>query len=99
MHAVSATAMNVRMGVGIPLMMLPAPAFCILSRQSLEQRAGRESIVDADNRLERFRGAREHLGPADHACTLYDERDEEVAIAASYIRAGLARGELCVCVV
>jgi signal transduction histidine kinase len=30
---------------------------------------------------------------------LYDERDEEVAIAVSYIRAGLDRGELCVCVV
>jgi signal transduction histidine kinase len=30
---------------------------------------------------------------------LYDHRDEEVAIAVSYILAGLDRGELCVCVV
>jgi signal transduction histidine kinase len=30
---------------------------------------------------------------------LYEDRDAEVAIAASYIRAGLERGELCVCVV
>jgi signal transduction histidine kinase len=30
---------------------------------------------------------------------LYDQRDEEVAIAVSYVRAGLERGELCVCVV
>jgi signal transduction histidine kinase len=30
---------------------------------------------------------------------LYEQRDEEVAIAVSYIRAGLNRGELCVCVV
>jgi signal transduction histidine kinase len=55
--------------------------------------------VDAGSRFERVRAAIEQLGPADHACTLYDERDEEVAIAVSYIRAGLARGELCVCVV
>ena len=46
-----------------------------------------------------FRAAIEQLGPADHVCTLYDQRDEEVAIAVSYIRAGLDRGELCVCVV
>jgi signal transduction histidine kinase len=55
--------------------------------------------MDAGNRFERVRAAIEQLGPADHACTLYDERDTEVAIAVSYIRAGLARGELCVCVV
>jgi signal transduction histidine kinase len=30
---------------------------------------------------------------------LYKQRDEEVAIVVSYIRAGLDRGELCVCVV
>ena len=55
--------------------------------------------MDADNRFERVRAAIEPLGPADHVCTLYDQRDEEVAIAVSYIRAGLDRGELCVCVV
>src|ERR1700681_2905544 len=55
--------------------------------------------MDAYNRLERVRAAIEHLGPADHVCTLYDQRDEELAIAVSYIRAGLDRGELCVCVV
>jgi len=70
-----------------------------LPEESLEQQWFREGIVDAGNRFERIRAAIEQLGPADHACTLYDERDEEVAIAVSYIRAGLARGELCVCVV
>jgi signal transduction histidine kinase len=55
--------------------------------------------MDADNRFERVRAAIEQLGPADHVCTLYDQRDEELAIAVSYIRAGLERGELCVCVV
>src|ERR1700730_298246 len=55
--------------------------------------------MDADNRFERVRAAIEQLGPADHVCTLYDRRDEELAIAVSYIRAGLDRGELCVCVV
>ena len=55
--------------------------------------------MHADNRFERVRAAMEQLGPADHVCTLYDQRDEEVAIAVSYIRAGLDRGELCVCVV
>jgi hypothetical protein len=55
--------------------------------------------MDAGSRFERVRAAIEQLGPADHACTLYDQRDEEVAIAVSYIRAGLDRGELCVCVV
>ena len=53
----------------------------------------------ADNRLERVRAAIEQLGPADHVCTLYEQRDEEVAIAVSYVRAGLERNELCVCVV
>jgi signal transduction histidine kinase len=46
-----------------------------------------------------IRTAIESLGPSDHACTLYDQREEEVAIAVSYLRAGLERGELCVCVV
>jgi signal transduction histidine kinase len=53
----------------------------------------------AHNRFEQVRAAIEQLGPADHVCTLYEKRDEEVAIAVSYIRAGLDRGELCVCVV
>jgi signal transduction histidine kinase len=55
--------------------------------------------MDAANRFERVRAAIEQLGPAEHVCTLYEQRDEEVAIAVSYIRAGLDRGELCVCVV
>ena len=52
-----------------------------------------------DNRFERVSAAIEQIGPADHVCTLYEQRDEEVAIAVSYIRTGLDRGELCVCVV
>jgi signal transduction histidine kinase len=55
--------------------------------------------MDADNRLERARAAIEQLGPADHVCALYDDRDAEVAIAASYIRTGLERNELCVGIV
>jgi signal transduction histidine kinase len=55
--------------------------------------------MDADNRFERVRAAIEQLGPADHVCTLYSQRNEEVAIAVSYMRAGLDRGEFCVCVV
>jgi signal transduction histidine kinase len=52
-----------------------------------------------NNRFERVRAAIEQIGPADHVCTLYSQRDEEVAIVVSYVRAGLDRGELCVCVV
>ncbi|MCU1229999.1 MAG: hypothetical protein JWO97_2883 [Acidobacteria bacterium] len=55
--------------------------------------------MDPDDRFERVRTAIEQLGPADHVCTLYDGREEELAIAVSFVRAGLARGELCVCVV
>ena len=55
--------------------------------------------MDAENRFERVSAAIEQIGPADHVCTLYARRDEEVAIAVSYIRTGLDRGELCVCVV
>jgi signal transduction histidine kinase len=56
-------------------------------------------MVEAGNRFGDVRAAIEELGPADHAITLYDQRETEVAIAVSYIRAGLDRGELCVCVV
>jgi len=55
--------------------------------------------MDAENRFERVSAAIEQIGPADHVCTLYEQRDEEVAIAVSYIRTGLDRGELCVSVV
>src|SRR5258706_11442771 len=55
--------------------------------------------MDADRRFEKVRAAIEQLGPADHVCTLYDRREEEVAIVVSYVRAGLERGEFCVCVV
>ena len=51
------------------------------------------------NRFERVRAAIEQIGPADHVCALYEDRDEEVANAVTYIRAGLDRGEFCVCVV
>jgi signal transduction histidine kinase len=54
--------------------------------------------MDAD-RFERISAAIAQLGPTEHVCTLYEDRDAEVAIAASYIVAGLERGELCVCVV
>jgi signal transduction histidine kinase len=55
--------------------------------------------MDAGTRYAKVRAAIEELGPTDHACTLYDKPEEETAIAVSYVRAGLARGELCVCVV
>jgi signal transduction histidine kinase len=55
--------------------------------------------MDAENRVERVRAAIDQLGPADHACSLYHRRDEAAALAASYVRAGLDRGELCLCVV
>ena len=55
--------------------------------------------MDADSRFEKVRAAIAQIGPADHVCTLYEHREEEVAIAVSYIRAGLDRGELCLCVV
>jgi signal transduction histidine kinase len=55
--------------------------------------------MDAGDHFERVRAAIEQLGPAEHACTLYDQRDEEVAIAVSFVRTGLDRGEFCVCVV
>src|ERR1700682_940767 len=55
--------------------------------------------MEGADRLQEIRAAIELLGPTDHVCTLYDRREEEVAIAVSYLRAGLDRGELCVCVV
>src|SRR5258705_13539118 len=55
--------------------------------------------MEANSRFERVREAIEQIGPADHVCTLYERREEEVAIVVAYIRAGLDRGELCVCVV
>ena len=53
----------------------------------------------ANDRFDPVRAAIAQLGPTDHACTLYERREDEAAIAAWYIRAGLDRGELCVCVV
>src|SRR5258708_11122140 len=55
--------------------------------------------MDAENHLEKVPAAIEQLGPPDHACTLYDRREQEVTMIASYVRAGLERGERCVCVV
>ena len=37
--------------------------------------------MDAENRFEKVRAAIEQLGPTDHACTLYDRREEEVPAA------------------
>jgi signal transduction histidine kinase len=53
----------------------------------------------ADNRFQRVRAAIEQLGPADHVCTLYEKRDDQIAISIAYVSAGLERNELCVCVV
>lgn len=35
----------------------------------------------------------------DHVCTLYNDRDEQLAAATEYIRGGLERGERCLYVV
>lgn len=55
--------------------------------------------MDAENRLEKVRAAIERLSPCVHACAFYGERDEEAEMSAVYVRAGLARRELCVCIV
>jgi signal transduction histidine kinase len=55
--------------------------------------------MDAENRLEKVRAAIGRLNPSVHACAFYSDRDEEVAMTATYVRAGLARKELCICVV
>ena len=55
--------------------------------------------MDTENRFEKVRAAIRQLDSGIHACTLYDRREKEVAMAVSYIQAGLERGELCVCVV
>jgi signal transduction histidine kinase len=55
--------------------------------------------MDTENRFEKVRAAIEQLGPTDHACTLYHRREEEVTMIAFYVRAGLERGERCVCIV
>jgi len=55
--------------------------------------------MDAVNRLEKARKAVEGLNPAVHACAFYDERDVEITMAAAYVGAGLARRELCICIV
>jgi signal transduction histidine kinase len=55
--------------------------------------------MDAKIRFEKVRAAIERLNPAVHACVFYDGRDEEVAMVASYVRVGLERRELCVCIV
>jgi signal transduction histidine kinase len=55
--------------------------------------------MDTETRFEKVRAAIERLNPAVHACAFYDGRDEEVAMVASYVRVGLERRELCVCIV
>jgi signal transduction histidine kinase len=59
----------------------------------------RKGIMAVSVRQQAICSAIELLGPADHVCTLYDRREEEVAIAVSFLRTGLQRGEQCVCVV
>src|ERR1700674_2774841 len=54
--------------------------------------------MGAADRFEKVRAAIAELGPADHVCTLYDRREEEIAVAVSYIRTRLDRAEFCVCV-
>jgi hypothetical protein len=43
--------------------------------------------------------ARVQYQQGDHVCTLYSNRDEQLAAAVAYIRGGLARGERCLYVV
>ena len=40
--------------------------------------------------------ALEQLGPHDHLCSIYENRQEHLAAAISFIQVGLARGEKCV---
>ena len=40
--------------------------------------------------------ALEHLGPHDHLCSIYESQQEHFAVAISFIRIGLDRGEKCV---
>lgn len=51
------------------------------------------------NTFEKARAAVGKLNPGVHACAFYREREEEVAMAVAYVRAGLDRNELCVCIV
>jgi signal transduction histidine kinase len=55
--------------------------------------------MDVSSRIAQVRAAIAQIGPTDHVCTLYEQRDEELAIAVSYVRTGLDRRELCVCIV
>jgi len=55
--------------------------------------------MDDESRFEKVRVAIEQLNPCVHACMMYDGRDAEVEMAAAYVRAGLERRELCVCIV
>ena len=40
--------------------------------------------------------ALERLGPRDHLCSIYESQQEHFAVAVSFIRIGLDRGEKCV---
>ena len=40
--------------------------------------------------------ALEQLGPHDHLCSIYESQQEHFAVAISFIRIGLDRGEKCV---
>jgi hypothetical protein len=40
--------------------------------------------------------ALEELGPHDHLCSIYENRQEHFAVAVPFIRIGLARGEKCI---
>ena len=42
--------------------------------------------------------ALEQLGPHDHLCSIYENQQEHLAVAISFIQVGLSRGEKCVCI-
>ena len=54
--------------------------------------------MDAENRYEKVRAAIRLMERGAHACTLYDSRDAEAAMAGAYVSTGLERGERCVCI-
>src|SRR5438105_4664538 len=42
--------------------------------------------------------ALKQLGPHDHLCSIYENQQEHLAVAISFIQVGLSRGEKCVCI-
>ena len=58
-----------------------------------------EDIMGAYGGIAGIRAAIAEIGPGDHVCAFYNDREEEVAMAASYIRIGLDRHDFCGCIV